>query len=79
MRTFNTAGPIKKDKHYYVEPLKRWDHSEIMSLIDNEKYFLLHTPRQSGKTSYLFALYENKSITDLITSSYALCVGFNRD
>ena len=56
MRRFNTAGPIKVDKHYHVDPLKRWDMSVIMDLIDNEKYFLLHAPRQTGKTSCLLAL-----------------------
>ena len=58
MRHFNTTGPIIKDDHYYVEPLQRWDMSEIMNLIENKKYFLLHAPRQTGKTTCLFSLRE---------------------
>lgn len=61
-RFFNTAGPIKKEKHYHIEPLDRIDIDEILSLIQQEKYFVLHAPRQTGKTSYLHALmdYLNK-------------------
>ena len=62
MRFFNTAGPIKKEKHYCLAPLKRFDTDEILSLIDQEKYFILHAPRQTGKTTCLIELmdYINK-------------------
>ena len=53
---FNTAGPIKQDIHYNVNPLKRIDLDEIMDLIQQQKYFILHAPRQTGKTSCLLAL-----------------------
>ena len=46
MKTFNTAGPIVREDHFYVDPLKRWDMAEIMELIDNQKYFLLYAPRK---------------------------------
>ena len=55
-RFFNTAGPIKQDLHYNVDPLKRIDLNEIMDLIQQQKYFILHAPRQTGKTSCLLAL-----------------------
>ena len=55
-RFFNTAGPIKPDIHYNVDPLKRIDLDEIMGLIQQQKYFILHAPRQTGKTSCLLAL-----------------------
>ncbi|MCK4763503.1 MAG: ATP-binding protein [Candidatus Aminicenantes bacterium] len=57
-RFFNTAGPIKKEMHYCIDPLTRFDLKEILSLIDAEKYFVLHAPRQTGKTSYLLALMD---------------------
>lgn len=53
---FNTAGPIKPDIHYNVDPLTRIDTEEILSLIQQQKYFVLHAPRQTGKTSCLLAL-----------------------
>lgn len=57
-RFFNTAGPIKENLHYNVPPLSRFDLPEILSLIRQEKYFVLHAPRQTGKTSFLKALME---------------------
>ena len=53
---FNTAGPIKPEIHYNVEPLSRIDLAEIEQLIAQQKYFVLHAPRQTGKTSCLLAL-----------------------
>ena len=56
MRFFNTEGPVRPDKHYCLPPLQRWDLDEVLGLIEREKYFLLHAPRQTGKTSCLLAL-----------------------
>lgn len=59
MRFFNTEGPIRPDRHYCLPPLHRWNLNEILELIDQEKYFLLHAPRQTGKTSCLLALMDH--------------------
>ena len=59
MRFFNTEGPIRPANHYHLPPLSRWDMDEIELLIDQQKYFLLHAPRQTGKTSCLLALMEH--------------------
>ncbi len=56
MRFFNTAGPVNCKDHYCVPPLERFDLAEIELLIDQRKYFVLHAPRQTGKTSSLLAL-----------------------
>ena len=56
MRHFNTAGPIRSDLHYQVPPLARIDRDGVLGLIRQEKYFVLHAPRQTGKTSALLAL-----------------------
>ena len=53
---FNTAGPIQPDIHYNVDSLKRLNLDEILGLIHQRKYFVLHAPRQTGKTSCLLAL-----------------------
>ena len=58
MRIFNTVGPINPQKHYCLPPLKRFDLDQITLLIQQEKYFVLHAPRQTGKTSYLLALMD---------------------
>ncbi len=56
VRTFNTAGPVRADRHYQIAPLSRIDLDEVLGLIREEKYFVLHAPRQTGKTSALLAL-----------------------
>ena len=58
MRFFNTEGPVRPDDHYILPPLSRWDMDEVMMLIEQKKCFLLHAPRQTGKTSCLLALME---------------------
>ena len=39
-----------------IAPLSRIDFDEVLGLIRDEKYFVLHAPRQTGKTSALLAL-----------------------
>ena len=56
MRFFNTAGPIRREEHYHVPPLDRLDADEVRLLIRQRKYFALHAPRQTGKTSALLEL-----------------------
>ena len=58
MKEFNIAGPVNKPFHYKIDPLLRWNLKKILKLIKLEKYFILHAPRQTGKTSSLLALLE---------------------
>ena len=58
MRYFNTSGPVVADDHYHVPPLSRVDLAELRLLIDRKRYFVLHAPRQTGKTSALLALQD---------------------
>ncbi|MDR1732918.1 MAG: ATP-binding protein [Synergistaceae bacterium] len=53
---FNTAGPIQEDIHYSLNPLRRINYTEIASLIEQRKYFTLHAPRQTGKTTALLSI-----------------------
>lgn len=54
MRTFNTAGPCDPARHYMVPPLERLPAAR--RLVEQGDYFVLHAPRQSGKTTLLRAL-----------------------
>ncbi len=56
MRDFNTAGPVRPEDHYCVPPLDRVNLGEVLSLVRGKRYFVLHAPRQTGKTSALLAL-----------------------
>ena len=58
MRFFNTAGPIIPEDHYHVPPLGRLDFDEVLLLIERKRYFVMHAPRQTGKTSALLALMD---------------------
>ncbi|MEM7495471.1 MAG: AAA-like domain-containing protein, partial [Myxococcota bacterium] len=58
-RFFNTAGPIDPADHYALDPLTRWDLAEVLGHIDRKKYFLVHAPRQTGKTTCLLALRDH--------------------
>ena len=46
---FSTAGVVNPDKHYFIP--HRLDWSVMMNYIEKEYYFILHAPRQSGKTT----------------------------
>ena len=56
MRFFNTTGPVQQERHYAVPPLSRLNLDEVLGLIRTARYFVLHAPRQTGKTSVLLAL-----------------------
>lgn len=56
MRFFNTAGPVNPADHYCLDPLQRIELNTVLPLIEQKKYFVLHAPRQTGKTSCLLAL-----------------------
>ena len=55
-RFFNTAGPMKAEINYCIDPLTRIDWAEIRKLVHDKRYLVLHAPRQTGKTSALLAM-----------------------
>ena len=70
MRFFNTAGPVNCQKHYCISPLKRFDLFELETLIAQEKYFVLHAPRQTGKTTSMLALMGHLNSQDRYRALY---------
>lgn len=60
---FNTGAPNKMEMHYTLDPLHRWDLEEVLTLIRQNKYFVLHAPRQTGKTSSLLCLRDHLNLT----------------
>ena len=71
IKFFNTAGPVNPQDHYTLPPLSRLDLDELLLLIEQKKYFVLHAPRQTGKTSLLLALMEYLNRGDEYTCLYA--------
>ena len=56
MRIFNTAGLCFPEDHYMIDPLRRI--AGTRGLIRQKKYFSLHAPRQTGKTTSMRALMQ---------------------
>jgi hypothetical protein len=70
-RFFNTSGPVVAADHYRIDPLQRVDWEEIQALIANKRYFVLHAPRQTGKTSTLLAMMDALNLSGRYTALYA--------
>ncbi|MDJ0842099.1 MAG: ATP-binding protein [Acidobacteriota bacterium] len=70
MKFFNTAGPVVAEDHYVLDPLSRIDLFEVINLIKQKKYFVLHAPRQTGKTSMLLALMRHLNKEDEVHCLY---------
>ena len=54
MKKFNTTGPCFPDEHYMMPALDRLPG--IRELVAGGNYFVIHAPRQTGKTTALKAL-----------------------
>ena len=51
---FNIAGPCFPNRHYMLPALDRMP--EVRRLVEQEMYFVIHAPRQTGKTTAVKAL-----------------------
>ncbi|WP_242034241.1 ATP-binding protein [Richelia sinica] len=60
-RWFNIAGPCKPEKHYTLSATSRLPDLSVM--IEQESYFVLHAPRQTGKTTAMLALAQQLTAT----------------
>ena len=70
-RFFNTAGPNRPEMEYTIDPLSRFDIEDILGLIAQGKYFVLHAPRQTGKTSCMLALRDYLNASGDYVAVYA--------
>ncbi|MCF7799878.1 AAA-like domain-containing protein [Candidatus Babeliales bacterium] len=53
MKFFCRSGPVNTQDHYCLPLKSRLNEKNIKTLIDQKKYFILHAPRQTGKTSIM--------------------------
>jgi type II secretory pathway predicted ATPase ExeA len=65
-RWFNTAGPCQADIHYMLSPTQRLPNLE--RLIEQRSYFVIHAPRQTGKTTAMMALAQQLTESGRYTS-----------
>ena len=54
MKYFNTTGPCRPEIHYILPTANRLP--EMRRLIDQKLYFVIHAPRQVGKTTMMLQL-----------------------
>jgi hypothetical protein len=60
-RHFNTGGPCDPDIHYMLPPLARLP--SLVDLVEKRIYFVIHAPRQTGKTTAMLALAKQLTAT----------------
>ena len=53
LRFFNTTGPCHPDDHYMLPPEDRLVGAQLHRYIRDKLYWVLHAPRQTGKTTFL--------------------------
>lgn len=68
---FNTAGPNIADDHYGIPSFERIDWEGIQTLIAQKRYFLLHAPRQTGKTTALLEMMQALNAQSRYAAVYA--------
>ena len=66
MRWFNTAGPCKSDIHYMLSSQQRLP--EVTRLIAQQGYFVIHAPRQTGKTTAMLTLAQELTAVGTYTA-----------
>ncbi|MEI8258515.1 MAG: ATP-binding protein [Deltaproteobacteria bacterium] len=70
-KRFNTAGPCDEAAHYMIPPLPRVP--EARGLVVQGGYFVLHAPRQSGKTTFLRAFARQITSEGQYAALYLSC------
>ena len=64
-KEFNVTGTCIPEIHYMVDTSNKLE--KVIKLIDKGKYFIINRPRQYGKTTTLFLLYNKlKQIEDYL-------------
>jgi hypothetical protein len=53
VRFFNTTGPCNPWDHYMLPPEERLVGAQLHRYIRDNLYWVLHAPRQTGKTTFL--------------------------
>ncbi len=66
-RWFNISGPCELDIHYMLPPTVRLPSLE--RLIRQRSYFVIHAPRQTGKTTAMLALAKQLTESGIYTAA----------
>ncbi|QOV23417.1 AAA family ATPase [Anabaenopsis elenkinii] len=63
---FNTAGPCQLDIHYTLSTSERLP--QLKGLIEQRNYFVIHAPRQTGKTTAMLTLAQELTASGKYTA-----------
>ncbi|MDR2643972.1 MAG: AAA family ATPase, partial [Planctomycetaceae bacterium] len=70
IRFFNTTGPCDPDKHYMLSPMERLQGAQLNRYIKDDLYWMLHAPRQTGKTTFLLNWMRELNTENDVVSCY---------
>jgi AAA domain len=73
-RSFNTSGPCHPARDYMLPAMARLP--EVRGLVERGKYFVIHAPRQTGKTTAVASLAQELTQTgDYVAALVSMEVG----
>jgi len=70
MRFFNTTGPCDPEMHYMLPPEERLSGAQLHRYVKDHLYWVLHAPRQTGKTTFLKSWMRELNKTDDYVACY---------
>ncbi len=74
-REFNTAGPCLAKDHYMIPAERRL--SQVRHIIEKNQFFVIHAPRQTGKTTLLKSLAEKLNQEGIYAAAVVSLENFN--
>ena len=69
-KEFNTTGPCRPEMHYMLPPEVRLSGANLQRFVDKELYWVLHAPRQTGKTSFLMSWMKQLNASQQVVACY---------
>ncbi|MDR1281465.1 MAG: ATP-binding protein [Opitutaceae bacterium] len=70
LKFFNTTGPCNPDDHYMLPPEDRVRGAQLHRYVRDKLYWMLHAPRQTGKTTFLQSWMRQLNTTGEVTACY---------
>jgi len=70
VRFFNTTGPCNPWDHYMLPPEERLVGAQLHRYIKDRLYWVLHAPRQTGKTTFLQSWMREIISSNEVTACY---------
>ena len=69
-RFFNTTGPCDPERHYMLPPKERLIDTNLERMVTHQLYWVLHAPRQTGKTTFLLSWAKELNATGQVVAAY---------